>query len=70
MDEINSDNINLVYGPIMEVQNYPDYVFVNETLMIPITFLAKPRPSDDEVSWNIGSGDNIQIMQLNEVILQ
>lgn len=67
-DKESSDFINLVYGPILDVENHMDYVFVNESITLPITFFAKPMPRiEDGITWQILNRDVIQIMQAGDV---
>ena len=49
------------------MESHPEFVYVNESVIVPITFLAKPAPSIDEINWNIRSGEDINIMQAEEV---
>ena len=44
-----------------------DYVYVNESIILPISFLAKPMPNIEGISWQVFSGDIIQIMQPGDV---
>ena len=66
-DKIESDPISLIYGPIFDVVSHIDYVYVNESIILPISFLAKPMPNIEGISWQVFSGDIIQIMQPGDV---
>ena len=48
-----SDRLNLVYPPILDTAHNPQYVYVNQTLIIPIGFLAKPMPNIEDITWQI-----------------
>ena len=50
----------------MEPEN-PEYVFTNETLIIPVTFLAKPMPDFEDITWEIQDGDFGHIMHPGDV---
>lgn len=66
-DRIDSDAIDLVYGPMLDIQSHADYIFVNESIILPLTFRAKPVPSIEGITWQILNGDVIQIMQGGDV---
>ena len=66
-EKIESDPISLIYGPIFDVVSHVDYVYVNESIILPISFLAKPMPNIERISWQVLSGDIIQIMQPGDV---
>ena len=38
-EKIESDAISLVYGPVYDVVSHPDYVFVNESIILPGEYL-------------------------------
>ena len=64
---MSSDPISLVYAPILDVESTTDYVFVNESITLSLTFLAKPVPNIEGITWQIHQGDVIQIMHAGEV---
>ena len=66
-EKIESDAISLVYGPVYDVVSHPDYVFVNESIILPVSFLAKPLPNIERISWQMHSGDVIRIMHPGDV---
>ena len=37
-EKIESDPISLIYGPIFDVVSHTDYVYVNESIILPISF--------------------------------
>jgi hypothetical protein len=47
--------------------SHPDYVFVNESIILPVSFLAKPLPNIEGISWQMHSGDVIRIMHPGDV---
>ena len=47
--------------------SHPDYVFVNESIILPVSFLAKPLPNIERISWQMHSGDVIRIMHPGDV---
>lgn len=42
-----------MYPPILDTFDNPQYVYVNQTLIIPIGFLAKPMPQIEDITWQI-----------------
>ena len=69
-DQIESENINLVYAPILDVTSSAapyDHVFSNETIRLSVVFLAKPIPDPEEIEWKILNGSLIQIAHPEEV---
>lgn len=52
---------------MLDIQSHADYIFVNESIILPLTFRAKPVPNMEGITWQILNGDVIQIMQAGDV---
>ena len=50
---MDTEKLNLVYPPILDTFDNPQYIYVNQTLIIPIGFLAKPMPQIEDITWQI-----------------
>lgn len=54
--ESSTEQLNLVYPPMLEVENHPPYIFTNASIIIPLVFLSKPMPDKSDVLWTIQEG--------------
>ena len=67
-EEIQSDRMNLAYAPILDIDDENlEYVFHNESIVLPVVFLAKPKPDPQDIQWEIKYGNFLQLANPNEV---
>ena len=55
-----------MYAPILEPER-SEYVFTNQSFVIPISFLAKPMPDMEDITWQVQDMDFGHIMHPSDV---
>ena len=67
-EQIQSDPMNLAYAPILDIGDENlEYVFHNESIVLPVVFLAKPKPDPQDIQWEIKYGNFLQLANPDEV---
>ena len=60
--------MNLAYAPILDIGDENlEYVFHNESIVLPVVFLAKPKPDPQDIQWEIKFGNFLQLANPDEV---